>query len=58
MTYEETLDYLYNSAPLFQHIGKDASLKSTVPSSNRCTPLSLSLPPLWLSIILLLNKWM
>lgn len=24
MTYEETLDYLYNSAPLFQHIGKDA----------------------------------
>lgn len=24
MNYEETLDYLYNSAPLFQHIGKDA----------------------------------
>lgn len=24
MSYEETLDYLYNSAPLFQHIGKDA----------------------------------
>ena len=24
MDYEETLDYLYNSAPLFQHIGKDA----------------------------------
>ena len=138
MTYEETLDYLYNSAPLFQHIGKDAYkeglentylldeyfehphrkfhtihiagtngkgscshtlaailqsagyktglytsphlidfreriringtpvsqkfvidfVESTVPSSNRCTPLSLSLPPLWLSIILLLNKWM
>lgn len=24
MNYEETLDFLYNSAPLFQHIGKDA----------------------------------
>lgn len=24
MNYEETLDYLYNSAPLFQHVGKDA----------------------------------
>ena len=24
MTYPETLDYLYNSAPLFQHVGKDA----------------------------------
>ncbi len=24
MNYEETLDYLYHSAPLFQHIGKDA----------------------------------
>lgn len=24
MNYEETLDYLYNSAPLFQQIGKDA----------------------------------
>jgi len=24
MTYSETLDYLYNSAPLFQHVGKDA----------------------------------
>lgn len=24
MNYEETLDYLYNSTPLFQHIGKDA----------------------------------
>lgn len=24
MNYEETLEYLYNSAPLFQHIGKDA----------------------------------
>ena len=24
MTYEETLDYLYNSAPLFQHIGNEA----------------------------------
>lgn len=24
MNYEDTLDYLYNSAPLFQHIGKDA----------------------------------
>lgn len=24
MTYEETLEYLYNSAPLFQHVGKDA----------------------------------
>ena len=24
MNYEETLTYLYNSAPLFQHIGKDA----------------------------------
>ena len=24
MTYEETITYLYNSAPLFQHIGKDA----------------------------------
>ncbi len=24
MNYEETLDYLYNSAPFFQHIGKDA----------------------------------
>lgn len=24
MNYEETLNYLYNSAPLFQHIGKDA----------------------------------
>ena len=24
MNYEETLDYLFNSAPLFQHIGKDA----------------------------------
>lgn len=24
MNYEETLDYLYNSAPLFQHIEKDA----------------------------------
>ena len=94
MTYEETLDYLYNSAPLFQHIGKDAykeglentclldeyfehphrkfrtihvagtngkgscshTSKSTVPSSSRSTPLSLNLPPLWLSIILLPNK--
>jgi dihydrofolate synthase/folylpolyglutamate synthase len=24
MTYQETLTYLYNSAPLFQHVGKDA----------------------------------
>jgi len=24
MTYEETITYLYNSAPLFQHVGKDA----------------------------------
>lgn len=24
MNYEETLEYLFNSAPLFQHIGKDA----------------------------------
>lgn len=24
MTYQETLDYLYNSAPLFQHVGKAA----------------------------------
>ncbi len=24
MTYEETIDYLFNSAPLFQHVGKDA----------------------------------
>lgn len=24
MNYEDTLDYLYNSTPLFQHIGKDA----------------------------------
>ena len=24
MNYSETLTYLYNSAPLFQHIGKDA----------------------------------
>ena len=24
MTYQETLAYLYNSAPLFQHIGKAA----------------------------------
>lgn len=24
MTYQETIEYLFNSAPLFQHIGKDA----------------------------------
>ena len=24
MTYEETITYLYNSAPLFQHVGKNA----------------------------------
>ena len=24
MTYEETIEYLFNSAPLFQHVGKDA----------------------------------
>ena len=24
MTYQETLAYLYNSAPLFQHVGKAA----------------------------------
>lgn len=24
MTYQETIDYLYNSAPLFQHVGGDA----------------------------------
>ena len=24
MNYQETLDYLFNSAPLFQHVGKDA----------------------------------
>lgn len=24
MTYQETLTYLYNSAPLFQHVGKAA----------------------------------
>ena len=24
MTYEETTQYLFNSAPLFQHVGKDA----------------------------------
>ena len=24
MTYKETIDYLFNSAPLFQHVGKDA----------------------------------
>ena len=24
MNYKETLEYLFNSAPLFQHIGKDA----------------------------------
>ncbi len=24
MTYEETINYLFNSAPLFQHVGKDA----------------------------------
>ena len=24
MTYEETITYLFNSAPLFQHVGKDA----------------------------------
>ena len=24
MNYQETLNYLYNSAPLFQHIGKAA----------------------------------
>lgn len=32
MNYEETLEYLYNSTPLFQHIGKDAykeGLKNT-----------------------------
>ena len=24
MNYKETLEYLFNSAPLFQHVGKDA----------------------------------
>ena len=43
MNYQETLNYLYNSAPLFQHIGKAAykeGLSNTYALDDHFRPLA------------------